>query len=140
MAKDDDNTDTVIAVGAVGGGALLLWWLLRGRRFGAGRDAQGAPYAAAPPPVAPATPTAPAGPPCRVFLRGTAIELNGAATDLPATVATCRAAGSAHLRASGDTTTGAVMAMARALNAANVAIVAHADIADTVRDALTRTA
>ncbi|KAB2906840.1 MAG: hypothetical protein F9K40_05940 [Kofleriaceae bacterium] len=136
MANHDDNTDTMVAVGAAGGGALLLWWLLRGRRFGAGREAQGAPTVAAPPPAAPAW----AGPPCRVFLRGKEIELNGTTADLPMTVAACRAAGSAHLRASGDTTASAVMSMARALNAADVAIVAHADVADAVRDALTRVA
>ncbi|MBZ0238501.1 MAG: hypothetical protein K8M05_39675 [Deltaproteobacteria bacterium] len=126
----------MVAVGAAGGGALLLWWLLRGRLLGAGREAQGAPTVAAPPPAAPVS----AGPPCRVFLRGKAIDLNGTTADLPTTVAVCRAAGSAYLRASGDTTTGAVVSMARSLNAADVAIVAHADIADAVRDALTRVA
>lgn len=136
MANDDENTDTMIAVGAVGGGALLLWWLMRGRRFGADSEAQGATTASAPPPTQAASVVSP----CRVFLRGKATELNGATADLSTTVTACRVAGSAHLGASGDTTTGAVMSMARALNAAGVAVVAHPDIADAVRDAITRVA
>ena len=136
MATDDDKTGTVIAVGAIGGGAMLLWWLLRGRGVGGGGDrgGQGAPSARA----VPSSAAEPAEPPCRVFLRGTEIELNGVASDLAATVATCRAAGTAHPRASGDTTAGTVMQMARALNAAGVATLADGDIAETVRDALTR--
>lgn len=140
MAKhDDENTDTVIAVSALGGGALLAWWLLRGRRFGGGAGSagvQGAPPVAVPLDAS----AAPAAPPCQVFLRGEQIELDGATADVAATVATCRAAGTAYLRATGLTTTGAVMRMARALNAAGVAILAHDDIADSVRDALTRAA
>lgn len=128
---DDDNTGTVIAVGAIGGGAVLLWWLLRGRGLGGERGTHSMP-------AAPSSVTEPAGPPCRVFLRGNAIELNGTASDFATTVATCRGAGTAHLRASGDTTTGTVIQMARALNAAGVATLAHGDIAEAVRDALTR--
>lgn len=138
---DDDNTGTVIAVGAIGGGAVLLWYLLRGRDRGLGGGGgsdggQGSPAVAAP---AEASPT-PAGPPCNVFMRGTAIELNGAASDLTTAVATCRASGSAHLRATGLTTHGRVVEVARALNAAGVAILAHGNIADSVRDALMRAA
>lgn len=137
---DDDNSGTVITVGAIGGGALLLWYLFRGRGLGGGGGAsgsgEGAPSVATPPAVVPA----PAGPPCNVFVRRSAIELDGAASDLSTAVATCRASGSAHLRATGDTTSGRVIDVARALNAAGVAILAHGAIADLVRDALMRAA
>lgn len=141
MANDnDDSTSPAITAGAIGGGALLLWWLLRGRGRGLGGGGESGGAVAPAAHVLPSPAPVPAGPPCSVFLRGTSIELNGAASDLTATVAACREAGTAHLRASGDTTTRAVMQVARALNAAGVATLAHGDIADAVRDALTRTA
>ena len=99
-------------------------------------DGEGAPVVAAP---SDATPV-PVGPPCNVFMRGTAIELNGAASDLASSLVACRAVGSANVRATGDTTHGRVVEVARALNGAGVAILAHADIADAVRDALLRAA
>lgn len=132
MASDnDDDTGAVVTAGALGGGALLLWWLLRGRGRGLARVGDRMD------PQADAGPTVP---PCRVFLRGASIEVNGQGVDLPTAVETCRAAGTAHLRASGDTTTSAVMQVARMLNAAGVAMLAHGDIAEAVRDALTRSA
>jgi len=138
--NDDDNTDTVIAVGAIGGGAFLLWYLLRRRDRGLGGGGNTGGGEGAPAVAAPADVRAPVGPPCNVFMRGTAIELNGAASDLASAVAACRAVGSANVRATGDTTQGRVFEVARALNGAGVAILAHTDIADAVRDALLRAA
>ena len=135
MATQDDDNDTMIGVGAVGGGALLLWWLLRGRGLGGG--ASGAPQAA--PAVAVVPLAAPASSPCKVIVRDNEIRLNGNAADLPATVAACRAAGSAHLDYAGMTTVGALSNVARALNSAGVAIYAKGDAANVVRDALTGT-
>lgn len=139
MAKDDDNSGTVLAVGAIGGGALLVWWLLRERDRGVGGGGEGGGAPGAPFVTVEPLP-AQAAAPCNVFLRGPSIELNGAASDRATAIATCRAAGTANLRASGDAKTGAITDMARALNAAGVAILAHGDIASTVRDALMRAA
>src|SRR5689334_2505921 len=101
MARDDDDT-TARDAAILGGGALLSYLLLRG--FGGGRGLGGggkggristnATSAAA---------VAPQRPFCNVFIRGDRYELDGAPADFATAVASCRASGSAYVRASGDT-------------------------------------
>ena len=151
MANNDDD-NTLITAAAIGGGALALWLLLRGRGGrglggggggkGGGSSPSGAMGAASPSAAPAAGPASrPNGPPCKVFIREwDKIELNGVPADLATVVAACRAVGSAEVGGTGAARTGTFWDVARALNAANVAIlpVGDPDIASTIYDGLSR--
>lgn len=120
MATRDDSKAPAVAI--VGGGALLAWLLLRGGSgFGLGGGGGGAGLEA--PGDGATVPAAGAAlPPCRVRIRASAIELNGAPSDLAATVVACRATGGAELTATGDAIVGLITRTVQALEASGVRV------------------
>lgn len=120
MTRRDDDT-TILDAALFGGGALVTYFLLRGLGFGGfglggggggGGDSGGAREPAS---EAPAAPASPARPFCNVLIRGNTYELEGVPSDVASTVAACRAAGAAYIRASGDTRQGVLDDLIRAL-------------------------
>ena len=108
---------------ALAGGAILAWFFLRGRgwRLGIGHNGSGGDAG---------TPRPPVGPPCRVHMDASGIELDGKRTDLATTLATCRAAGVAEVTATGAAIVGAIAEVLHALRAAGVIVLASPDLLD----------
>jgi len=117
MAERDHRGRTAVLVA---GAALAAWLLSRGKGWGLG-GLVGASDGNADTTQAPA--------PCRVWIRADRIEADGVAADLPTVVASCRAAGKAEVRATGDAITGVVRKVLEALHAAGVTIYAPPDLA-----------
>ena len=110
MAEREHHTARNIAL--VGGGVLLAWLLLRGKGWGLGSDHSSGGAAGG------STPSSP----CRVWIRGDRIELDGAPTDLRTLVTRCRERGRAEVSATGDTIVRSITEVLRALRTAGIAI------------------
>ena len=121
MSKSNENhTGRTIAM--LGGGALLVWllWPGRGKGKGEGGDGDGDRSSA----------------PAAVVVRirsGGQVELDGASSDLATTVARARAAGGAHVFATGDARQGWVTAVIDALKAAGVAVYTSSSLPNAPR-------
>lgn len=105
------------------GGALVAWLLLHGRGFGLGRGHAGLGGKGGPRSM-------PVGPPCRVRLTETGIELDGNLADLATTVSLCRVAGRAEVTATGAAIIGAIAQVLRELRCAGVVLYASPDLLD----------
>jgi hypothetical protein len=130
MATSEQSRTRAAVV--LGSAALALVLLFAGRRGGAGggggsdRGPGLADAGAAPLPAVPLTPKE-----VQVWLRsGDRIELDGAAADLATTIARARAAGRAHVRATGDVRTGWIGTVINAMRSANVTVLADASLLD----------
>jgi len=136
MAKRDQNDNTGRTVAIVGGGALLAWLLLRGKgwAFGSGDgdgDGEGGDQAggASAPASSPAA-TVPAAP-CRVHIGKLGIRLDGSQADLPRTIATCRASGTADVTSAGDAIVQVVADTVHALQDAGILVRAAPEVWST---------
>ena len=127
MAQRDRDSHTGRNLALAGGTALLFWLLLRGKGWGLGTGSGvglgGAGQGAN---VTPTTSEAPA--PCRVWVRGDHIDVDGTTADLPTVVARCRAAGRADVKSTGDAIVGTISDVVRAIQAAGVVVYAPPDM------------
>jgi hypothetical protein len=116
MSTSNENS-TGLTLALVGGSALLLWFLWPGRGKGSGQgggkgEGEGGDGARSSVPAA-------------VVVRirgGDQVELDGVSSDLATTVARARAAGAAHVFATGDARQGWVTTVTDALKAAGVVV------------------
>lgn len=123
MSDRRDQTSQGRTLLLVAGGAFVAWLLLHGRGWGLGRGLAGlsGKGGRGRPPV---------GPPCRVRLTETGIELDGGPADLATTISRCREAGRAEVTATGAAITGAIAQVLRELRCAGVVIHASPDLLD----------
>jgi hypothetical protein len=127
MAQRDRDNHTGRDLALLGGAALLCWLLLRGKNWGLGSgDGVKSGAAEQGANVTPTTSEPPA--PCRVWLRGDRIELDGTTADLPTVVARCRAVGRADVNTAGDTIVRTIGDVVRALQVAGVVVSASPDV------------
>jgi hypothetical protein len=135
MAQRDRDSHTGRNLALAGGTALLFWLLLRSKGWGLGLGMGSGVGLGAAGQGANVTPTngepptngeAPA--PCRVWIRGDHIDVDGTRADLPTVVARCRAAGRADVHATGDTIVRTISEIVRAIQDAGVVVYAPPDM------------
>jgi hypothetical protein len=128
VADREHHTGRTVAL--VGGAALVAWLLLRGKGWGlggSGRSVGGG--------VATTSDTSAGTPlaPCRVWIRGRGLELDGAPAELVTVIARCREQGRAEVHATGDAITHTIVDVMRALQRAGVPIDAPPDLVRLAR-------
>ena len=122
MTQGDRNNHTGRTLALVGGTALLFLLFLRGKGWGFGAGGDVGLGGSGSGSEANVTPTSSKPARCHVWLRSDQIELDGQPADLPTVVARCRAAGSAEVNATGDSTVRTIGRVVRALQVAGVEI------------------
>lgn len=129
MSHRDRDNHTARNLALLGSTALLFWLLVRGKGWGWGLGAGGdvgLGGGGAGSNVAPTNSEAAA--PCRVWIRGDHIDLDGTPTDLPTVVSRCRTSGRAVVNATGDAIVRTIGDVVRAIQAAGVVVSATPDV------------
>ena len=132
MAQRDRDSHTGRNLALVGGTALLFWLLLRGKGWGLGMGSggmgSGVGHGGADQGANVTPTTNEASAPCRVWIRGDHIDVDGTTADLPTVVARCSAAGQADVKSTGDAIVGTISEVVRAIQAAGVVVYAPPDM------------
>jgi len=107
-------------VALVGGAALAAWWLLsRGNGWGFRSPGDGS--------GANADRMRSSGK-CNVWIYAEGLTVDGVAADLPTAIEKCRAVGTAEVGATGDSITGVIHGVLKALQAAGVQLLLPSDL------------